>query len=232
MANRQLKSLKLHGIDETYVIPDAVPLGYVEEYFEVNTASDFNAKVHELESGMEVRTIKKYVLSKKSHENEFPSGDYFVEINKSYHGFSTATAKVIHNGIWVIRHRVLFNNTWGDWEWENPILYNGVEYRTTEKWQGIPVYTKLIEYIPNNDIGNASGTYGFAIEFSTPNFRQLIRYGGSVAIESGSALPSFDSDEGYIGMNFMNSGGIALAMKKKIIKANTAIHIQVWYTKW
>lgn len=29
MSNKPLKSLKLHGLDDTYVIPDAVPLGYV-----------------------------------------------------------------------------------------------------------------------------------------------------------------------------------------------------------
>lgn len=32
------------------------------------------------------------------------------------------------------------NGVWGDFEWQNPPLYPGVEYRTTEKWYGKPVY--------------------------------------------------------------------------------------------
>jgi hypothetical protein len=42
--------------------------------------------------------------------------------------------------------------SWGEWEWENPYMGVGAEYRTTEKWQGKPVYTKLINLgkLPNN----------------------------------------------------------------------------------
>lgn len=207
------------------------PAGYVENFFDVNTIDEFNSKVAELESAMEVRTIKHYAISKKSHENEFPSGDYLVEIDKSYHGFSTATAKGIHNGIKVILHRVLFENVWGEWEWENPILYWGVEYRTTEKWDGKPVYTKWVSHTPTTDIGNASGSYGFAIEFSTPNFKRLIRYGGSLNVENGNALPYFDAVGGYLGVNYMNNNGVAIAMNKKVIRAGTTINVQIWYTK-
>lgn len=31
------------------------------------------------------------------------------------------------------------------WEWVNPPMVTGVEYRTTERWQGKPVYTMLID---------------------------------------------------------------------------------------
>ena len=33
----------------------------------------------------------------------------------------------------------------GEWEWSNPPLLQGYEYRTTERWNGRPVYTKLID---------------------------------------------------------------------------------------
>ena len=40
---------------------------------------------------------------------------------------------------------VRYNNqgTWGAWEWVNPPMNLGVEYRTTERWQGKPVYVKV-----------------------------------------------------------------------------------------
>lgn len=34
---------------------------------------------------------------------------------------------------------------WSAWEWVNPPMALGVEYRTTERWQGKPAYTKLVD---------------------------------------------------------------------------------------
>lgn len=41
---------------------------------------------------------------------------------------------------------------WGDWECVNPPLVQGVEYRTTEKYNGSPVYVKTVSFgtLPNN----------------------------------------------------------------------------------
>ena len=43
------------------------------------------------------------------------------------------------------------SGVWKDWEWVNPPMQVGVEYRTTERWQGKPVYTKLLNFgtMPN-----------------------------------------------------------------------------------
>lgn len=40
--------------------------------------------------------------------------------------------------------RFMVNGSWGEWEWENPPMVAGVEYRTTERWHGLPVHTKLV----------------------------------------------------------------------------------------
>lgn len=44
------------------------------------------------------------------------------------------------------------NGVWSAFEWVNPPMLNGVEYRTTERWSGKAVYTKLIDCgkMPNN----------------------------------------------------------------------------------
>ena len=41
---------------------------------------------------------------------------------------------------------------WGEWEYENPPMQLGVEYRTTERYLGKPVYAKLVDcgYGPNS----------------------------------------------------------------------------------
>lgn len=35
--------------------------------------------------------------------------------------------------------------TWHEWEWLNPKLEVGVEYRTTERWNSTPVYVKVVD---------------------------------------------------------------------------------------
>ena len=48
--------------------------------------------------------------------------------------------------------RCFFNGVWTPWEWKNPPMALGVEYRTTERYNGKPVYAKLISIgaLPNN----------------------------------------------------------------------------------
>lgn len=49
-------------------------------------------------------------------------------------------------------------DAWGEWEWENPPMTSGVEYRTTERWHGKPVYKYLLDFgaLPNNTFKNVN----------------------------------------------------------------------------
>lgn len=42
-------------------------------------------------------------------------------------------------------HRGRSGNTWLPWEWVNPPMQLGVEYRTTERYLGKPVYVKAVD---------------------------------------------------------------------------------------
>lgn len=44
----------------------------------------------------------------------------------------------------VMLHRGRYGNTWLPWEWVNPPMQLGVEYRTTERYLGKPVYAQLV----------------------------------------------------------------------------------------
>lgn len=50
------------------------------------------------------------------------------------------------------------SGTWGEWEWENPPMSLGVEYRTTERYLGKAVYAKAINFgaLPNNSSKNVA----------------------------------------------------------------------------
>ena len=48
--------------------------------------------------------------------------------------------------------RLMKAGVWGKWEYINPPMKLGVEYRTTERYMGKPVYTKLLKFgtLPNS----------------------------------------------------------------------------------
>lgn len=48
------------------------------------------------------------------------------------------------------RTRTCIGGAWGEWEWVNPPMDIGVEYRTTERWNGKTVYTRIVDcgYLP------------------------------------------------------------------------------------
>lgn len=48
--------------------------------------------------------------------------------------------------------------TWSPWEWVNPPMQLGVEYRTTERYLGKPVYTQIINCGSMPDIGSEKTT--------------------------------------------------------------------------
>lgn len=52
----------------------------------------------------------------------------------------------------VMLHRGRSGNTWLPWEWVNPPMLLGVEYRTTERYLGKPVYVKAVDCgaVPSN----------------------------------------------------------------------------------
>jgi hypothetical protein len=49
-----------------------------------------------------------------------------------------------------------------EWEWKNPPMEAGVEYRTTERWKGSPVYTQVVYFgtLPNNTVKKMQVYYG------------------------------------------------------------------------
>lgn len=56
---------------------------------------------------------------------------------------------------WVARRRKV-SDAWDEWEYDNPPLKAGVEYRTTERFLGKPVYVMLFDggNLPNKDTKN------------------------------------------------------------------------------
>ena len=82
-----------------------------------------------------------------------PTGDwcYGFHVNRiDSKAFQLMTDELTNNKEFAIRKKN--GGTWGPWEWVNPPMQLGVEYRTVERYNGKPVYAKLLNFgaLPNS----------------------------------------------------------------------------------
>mgnify|MGYP003302668721 CR=1 FL=1 len=102
-----------------------------------------------------------------------PNSTYYVVVRTDgVDGNSVVqTAFVLDSYFSKLVRRRMFG-TWGEWEWENPPMVLGVEYRTTERYYGKAVYCKAINFgaLPEN----TSKTVAHGISNKTENVRHTI----------------------------------------------------------
>lgn len=79
----------------------------------------------------------------------FKTGDYYGSMN-AFAGYRDTVIRV---------SKSFFNSEWCPIEWDNPLMLENKEYRTTERWNGKAVYTKVINCgkMPNNTNANIGG---------------------------------------------------------------------------
>lgn len=196
---------------------DAVPKSYVDDGFapagyglggNAATIADLNTLV----SGF-------YKWDASAKNRPF---DYGTAIVLSRDGSSGAEICIGITGTYkgVIVVRTKNSEGWIE-EYVNPPMVPGVEYRTTERWAGAPVYTMLIEA---GAIPNASRS-----AISYPNSivpSRVLRVCGQIS--SGETIPSKWGDSEilvYASRSYIyietNDGGWSMY----------AAQVQVWYTK-
>ena len=77
-----------------------------------------------------------------------PVGGYsymFVASRNEDHVTQTVYASNNTKLAGITMKRARLSGVWYPWEYENPYMELGVEYRTTERWQGKPVYVKMVD---------------------------------------------------------------------------------------
>ena len=89
---------------------------------------------------------------------------------------------------------------WDEWEWENPPMMDGVEYRTTEKYEGKPVYCKHISHTTTSTIGTSGKLTEYVIKHGISGFTGLVRIDGR--------------HDGVYPTTLITSGGNTLAISK------------------
>lgn len=104
--------------------------------------------------------------------------------------------------------RSKYGNEWLPFEWENPPMMPDIEYRTTERYHGFPVYKKLVTFgaLPNStsktvDVGFGSG-FIIGIEsifatnqgyyfFKDESIKKVVATGASIVIATSSDLSAY-----------------------------------------
>ena len=106
------------------------------------------------------------------------TGDNVVNYPEQYGNFKYGCLRVEKRGQYIVQ-TVYFNDlvatrssndtgaTWKPWEYVNPPMQLGVEYRTTERWQNKAVYCKLV------DLGTLPG--------SATSEKDIVFFAGSMA---------------------------------------------------
>lgn len=110
---------------------------------------------------LENNSIKAWAVSLNTgayaYAYAYPSTmDMPAGISDTTNAYAIISATIIKAGHWIelratfvltgCQAVILYNNGWGEWEWLNPPMTFGVEYRTTERYMGKPVYAKCVNY--------------------------------------------------------------------------------------
>lgn len=208
---------------------DAVPLGYAGQHFAPHklVSNTYNiASEAELDNALsaEFATMAenavRFIVISPTSSNLLGGISMLCELYKrSDSGYGTA--KFTGYGIKspAILYKTLWNGVWQPLEWGNPPMDMGVEYRTTERWDGNAVYTKAFLYgaMPNNAIvGVAHGAAA----------TRMLRASGTFSA-SQVTLPYNSYDETVdIFANITN-----VYIQTNCDMSNQSAYVQIWYTK-
>lgn len=130
----------------------AAPAGYVDERGQYTDYTSALAQIKSVYASMGDRTKRCLFIDILNRDStNFPTGSYFVEIYREWETYGT----IVFTSSAYIKIIIRIAGSWGDFCYENPPMAVGVEYRTTERWNGKPVWTSLtkISGLPNAAYG-------------------------------------------------------------------------------
>ena len=129
-----------------------------------------------------------------------------------------------------VRTRDCVGGVWGEWEWINPPMIVGIEYRTTERWNGKAVFAKMVSYTPNGEIGNTGGSTDIQIPHNISRFDSLVRLNATVF--NTIPLPVVSADGlTTTAVTQINSSIIELRINKRVWNNAHTFAFELHYTK-
>lgn len=161
-----------------------------------------------------------------SADSSFPMWYGITCVESGGNQTNIAFSRNVSNGLTEAR-RYKEGNTYGEWEYVNPPMLLDVEYRTTERFLGKPVYTKLmdcgaftanmqVDYAEYNEQGEEIG------------WPKCIRCRGWEVLTGSNAINSDMSDR----LRFDNSALTLYIDSTGLVGSDVfKCYVQLWYTK-
>ena len=133
-------------------------------------------------------------------------GRFMGTIYKSDDNYATIVAVDYYNNITV--YKSLYEGSFLPFEWVKPLLQPNEEYRTTERYDGKPVYAKLVSYyIDGSGAGSVSGVTDLTIPHGISNFGAFVRCDATCSI---FPLPIRDGENKCVTVYSVDSNDITL----------------------
>lgn len=174
----------------------------------------FESEADSFLSKMKDNSVKQAIISDKPFIDE----NYYVSTIYKFSASHAVIDAVSYNGIHI--RKLKQNGTWQPFEYENPPMVIGNEYRTTERWQGKAVYTKLINFgqMPYNNISAV---------FHGATATKVIRCIGQRS--KGETLP-FSYNDITIGI-YADNSKVWINTRGMTSSFSDTATAQIWYTK-
>ena len=134
----------------------------------------------------------------------------------------TAYQIAAYSGNYAMRHGDATAGTWNDWEYLNPPLLSGAEYKTTERYDGKAVYTKRV------DVGAAPNATTKTISIGASGANIISCDAFLYKDTTFSSLPSYDADT-LRAYHWCSNGSLSIKTLKDLSSYNCCAIVK--YTK-
>lgn len=118
--------------------------------------------------------------------------------------------------------------TWTPWEWPNPPMQLGVEYRTTERYLGKPIYCKVV------DCGNLPNAGRKAVSIGVSGLEKVIDVSGCAIDASNNdfySIPVTDFNSSVHNVGLYATGSQTIVMTTQSDRSMYNAYVKVRYTK-
>lgn len=129
---------------------DFAPAGLVSGGFQATATGQIASGLLNYYHSMKDLTIMQVYIEVEVNGLELSGGRWMATIYRQHGSLAVVKALDLINGY--ERQTTITNGVVGEWEWVNPSMITGEEYRTTERWNGKPIYMKMIDFgaLPSN----------------------------------------------------------------------------------
>lgn len=143
-------------------LADTASAGLVAGVYGVYSEEELEEVINAIYTSMAENTMRHVVIADHSGQTPIGGGNSHFTIYKTNENYGLLEAQKYDADVRSKNTRTLWDGVWQPWRSAHPKMYNGVEYRTMEQWNGDPVFTMFV------DVGYLANTGSAAVGVGIP----------------------------------------------------------------